>query len=95
MSVTGTGLIGRNPIVEPGEYLDALVVISDPGKSVSKTHLEFGQEAGTFWVSDRFSGNGTVVREPDLPPRRCEAGKRYRIARGSRVDIGEQFFIVS
>lgn len=93
--VSGSGLLGRNPVAEPGEYFDALVVISDPGKSVSKTHLEFGQEAGSFWVSDRFSGNGTVVREPDAPPRRCDAGKRYRIVRGTRVDIGEQFFIVS
>jgi predicted component of type VI protein secretion system len=93
--VTGTGLLGRNPLPEPGEYFDAMIAISDPGKSVSKSHLEFGQDAGAFWVSDRFSGNGTVVREPDSPPKRCDAGKRYRIARGTRVDIGEQFFIVS
>lgn len=95
VSVAGTGLIGRNPIPEPGEFFDSIVVISDAGKSVSKTHLEFGQDAGTFWISDRFSGNGTTVREPEGAPRRCDAGKRYRIARGTRVDIGEQFFIVS
>ena len=93
--VSGTGLIGRNPIAEPGEYFDSLVTIVDPGKSVSKTHLEFGQEGGAFWISDRFSGNGTVVREPDSQPKRCDAGKRYRVVRGSRVEIGEQFFIVS
>ena len=95
VSVSGTGLLGRNPMPEPGEYVDAIVAISDPGKSVSKTHLEFGQDGGSFWVSDRYSGNGTVVREPEASPRRCDPGKRYRIVRGSRVDIGEQFFIVS
>lgn len=95
VSVTGTGLLGRNPVAEPGEYFDVLLPISDPGKSVSKTHLEFGQEGGAFWVSDRFSGNGTVIREPERQPRRCDPGKRYRLMRGSRVDIGEQFFIVS
>ncbi len=95
VSVTGTGLLGRNPVAEPGEYFDSLVTISDPGKSVSKTHLEFGQDGGTFWISDRYSGNGTVVRQPEAQPRRSEAGKRYRIVRGTRVDIGEQFFIVS
>ncbi|MCU1439921.1 MAG: hypothetical protein JWP85_918 [Rhodoglobus sp.] len=95
VSVTGTGLVGRNPVAEPGEYFDSFVTISDPGKSVSKTHLEFGQDNGAFWVSDRFSGNGTIVREPDLAPRRCDAGKRYRVVRGTRVEIGEQFFIVS
>ncbi len=95
ITVSGTGLIGRNPLAEPGEYFDSLVSIVDPGKSVSKTHLEFGQDSGQFWISDRYSANGTVVREPDRPARRGEAGKRYRVVRGTRVDIGEQFFIVS
>lgn len=95
VTVFGTGLLGRNPQPQPGEYFDQLVVITDPGKSVSKTHLEFGQDSGAFWVSDRYSGNGSVVREPEMPARRLEPGKRYRIVRGSRVDIGEQFFVVS
>jgi hypothetical protein len=95
VSVFGTGLLGRNPSPQPGEYFDQLVAISDPGKSVSKTHLEFGQEGGAFWVSDRFSGNGSIVREPEAAAKRLTAGKRYRIVRGTRVDIGEQFFIVS
>jgi len=93
--VFGSGLVGRNPLLQPGEPLDQIVVISDPSKSVSKTHLEFGQDQGSFWVNDRFSANGTIVREPETPARRCEPGRRYRIVRGTRVDIGEQFFIVS
>jgi hypothetical protein len=95
ITVHGNGLLGRNPMPQPHEEFDQLVVISDPGKSVSKTHLEFGQEQGAFWVSDRFSGNGSIVREPESVHRRCEPGRRYRIVRGTRVDIGEQFFIVS
>lgn len=94
-TVYGTGLLGRRPLVEPGEFVDHLVTIVDPEKSVSKTHLEFGQENGAFWVSDRYSANGSVVREPDAESKRCDPGKRYRIVRGTRVDIGEQFFIVS
>lgn len=95
VTVGGGGLVGRNPSPEPAEYFDHVVTITDPGKSVSKTHLEFGQVAGSFWISDRFSGNGTVIREPDNQPRRCDPGKRYRIARGTRVSMGEQFFVVS
>jgi hypothetical protein len=95
VTVFGSGLLGRNPIPQPTEYFDQIVSISDPGKSVSKTHLEFGQESGSFWVSDRYSGNGSTVREPESSPRRLVAGKRYRIVRGTRVDIGEQFFVVS
>lgn len=93
--VTGSGLIGRNPSAEPGEYVDQLVTLLDGGRSVSKTHLEYGQEQGRFWVSDRYSTNGSVVRPPDEPERRCEAGRRYLVSRGTRVEIGEQFFVVS
>jgi FHA domain/zinc-ribbon domain len=95
VTVFGTGLIGRHPVAEPGEYFDHYVTIVDPSKSVSKTHLEFGQTSGAFWVSDRHSGNGTMVREPDSDARRCDAGKRYRVMRGTRIAIGEQFFVVS
>jgi len=95
VTITGAGLVGRNPVAEPGEFVDQLVPIFDPTKSVSKTHLEFGQESGRFWVSDRFSTNGSVVRQPDEDPRRCDPGKRYFVARGTRVDVGEQFFVVS
>jgi len=94
-TVFGTGLIGRNPVVQPGENFDQIVAIVDSGKSVSKTHLEFGQTAGAFWVADRFSANGTVVRQPDARPQRLDPGKRQIVARGTRVDIGEQFFVVS
>ncbi len=94
-TVHGTGLVGRNPRPEPGEYFDQLVRVLDPSRSVSKTHLEFGQDSGSFWIKDRFSGNGTVVREPDGQPVRCPPDKRVHVVRGTRVDIGEQFFIVS
>lgn len=95
VTVSGAGLIGRNPASQPGEFVDQLVTIFDAGKSVSKTHLEFGQDGGRFWVSDRYSTNGSTVRQPDSEPKRCEPGRRYFVARGTRVDIGEQFFVVS
>lgn len=95
VTVSGTGLVGRNPVSEPAEYFDHLVRVLDSTRSVSKTHLEFGQQTGVFWVSDRYSGNGTIVREPDRPAIRCEPGKRQIVVRGARVVIGEQFFVVS
>lgn len=94
VDVHGTGLLGRFPRPLPTERFDALVTIVDPGKSVSKTHLEFGREGTDLWVSDRNSGNGTVVRHIDGSIRECEPGRRYRVERGARVDIGEQFFLV-
>lgn len=94
-TVHGNGLIGRNPVSEPGEYFDQMVRVIDPSRSVSKTHVEFGQEGGSFWVLDRSSGNGTIVREPETAAVRCRPERRYRVARGTRIDIGEQFFVVS
>jgi hypothetical protein len=94
-TVLGSGLAGRNPHPEPGEYVDHLVTIVDPGRSVSKTHFEFGQHEGVFWFSDRHSGNGSTIREPGSEARVCEPGRRYPIVRGTRVDIGEQFVVVS
>lgn len=93
-AVHGTGLLGRLPRPQPGERFDDLLTVHDPGKSVSKTHLELGRDGDDLWVSDRHSGNGTVVRHIDGSIRRCEPGRRYRVERGARVDIGEQFFLV-
>ncbi|UAJ81295.1 hypothetical protein IT072_10125 [Leifsonia sp. ZF2019] len=93
--VTGSGLIGRRPITQPGEEVDQLVVVSDPARSVSKTHLEFGLEGDDLWICDRYSGNGTVARPLGSDARQCEAGRRYRVTRGTRVEIGDQWFDVS
>ncbi|MEJ3404539.1 hypothetical protein WDJ51_07335 [Rathayibacter sp. YIM 133350] len=92
--VSGTGLIGRRPLPQPGEAFDQLVPVEDAERSVSKTHLEFGTHDGELWVSDRYSGNGTLIRRPDGTVLRCEAGRRYLVPRGSRVDIAELFFTV-
>jgi hypothetical protein len=94
VSVRGTGLIGRRPLPQPTERFDHLIQITDLGMSVSKSHLEFGQHDGEFWVNDRFSGNGTVVRPASGPTLRCEPGRRYLVSRGSRVEIGDQFFVI-
>ncbi|MGA1812285.1 zinc-ribbon domain-containing protein [Frondihabitans sp. 4ASC-45] len=94
-TVQGSGLVGRAPTPQPGEAIELLVRILDPGRSVSKTHLEFGQDDGHLWVADRWSGNGTIVKAPSQGVRRAEPGKRVRVPRGTRVEIGEQFFIVS
>ena len=95
VTVHGSGLVGRRPLPQPGEDFDHLVQIQDAGMSVSKSHLEFGQHDGEFWVSDRFSGNGTVIHRPADSSLRCESGRRYLVARGSRVDIADQFFLLT
>jgi hypothetical protein len=95
VSVHGTGLVGRRPLPQPAEHFDHLIRIADVGLSVSKSHLEFGQHDGQFWISDRYSGNGTIIRRPDEAALRCEPGGRYIVPPGSRVEVADQFFVVS
>ncbi|MFF1572025.1 FHA domain-containing protein [Leifsonia sp. NPDC058292] len=95
VEVTGSGLIGRRPITQPGEQVDQLVAVLDPGRSVSKTHVEFGLEGGELWICDRYSGNGTVAHPLGGVARQCEPGRRYRVTAGTRVEIGDQWFDVS
>ena len=92
--VAGTGLLGRRPQAQADETFDHFVQIHDVSMSVSKSHLEFGQHNGEFWINDRMSGNGTVIRRHDDSVLRCEPGRRYLVARGSRIEIGDQFFIL-
>jgi hypothetical protein len=92
--VSGTGLIGRRPIAQPGERFDQLVSVADTGRSVSKTHLECGIQGGELWIGDRYSANGTCIVDASGAVRRCEPGRRYRVPRGARVEIGDQYIDV-
>ncbi|QDZ16567.1 hypothetical protein [Humibacter ginsenosidimutans] len=92
--VVGSGLLGRRPYVQPGESFDQLVSIADHERSVSKTHLEFGVEVGDLWICDRYSANGTVIIPPAGAPHRLEPGRRYRVPRAGRVEIGDRWFDV-
>ena len=93
-TVSGSGLLGRRPAPQPGEEVGVLIAFLDPGRSVSKTHLEFGVEGDNLWICDRYSANGTVLRAPGGVARLCEPGRRYRVTRESRIEIGEQYIDV-
>ncbi|WP_066039048.1 FHA domain-containing protein [Herbiconiux solani] len=92
--VSGSGLIGRNPVPDAGERVDYLVQIVDPQRSVSKTHLRFGIDEGELWVADRGSSNGTRVGLDLLEPIDLVPGRAQRVFRGTRVGIGDQYFDV-
>ena len=95
VEVTESALVGRMPQPLEGEQFEHLIVIPDPGRSVSKTHLELGVDQGSLWVKDRGSGNGSIIREPGVVPRRAQPGTRYDIVRGTRIDMGNLHLIVS
>lgn len=84
-----SALVGRMPLPGEDEDFEHLIVVHDPGRSVSKTHLELGVDQGQLWMKDRGSGNGSIVREPGVVPRRAQPGTRYDIVRGTRIDMGD------
>jgi len=87
VDVVGDGVVGRDP---QGD-VPHVVAIDDPARSLSKTHLAFGPgEAGTLWVVDRGSTNGTVVVRPDGSAATLPAGARAVVAAGWSLRIGER-----
>ena len=77
--VSQNALLGRMPQPAEGETFEHLIVVVDPSRSVSKTHLELGIDGTSIWIADRNSGNGSIVREPGVVPRRAQPGMRYEV----------------
>ncbi|MFG6444363.1 RDD family protein [Microbacterium sp. P07] len=85
--------LGRNPVAtEPG---DALIVVTDPDRLISKTHLRLEHDGETAWVTDSGSTNGSELVDDDGRGRVLAAGVRTRLDDGVRVRLGERIFTVS
>lgn len=63
--LSGTVLLGRDPVAVPPWDDSVLVPVVDPERSISKTHLAITVEATRVKVRDLGSTNGTVVISPD------------------------------
>jgi pSer/pThr/pTyr-binding forkhead associated (FHA) protein len=90
VTVTSTALLGRDPTARAGEAPGALVGVDDPGRSVSRTHLEVGVDTTGAWVVDRRSTNGAVVTLPDGQQILCVPERRVRLVAGASVRFGSQ-----
>jgi hypothetical protein len=86
ITIERTALVGRNPASDADVQL---VRVVDPGRSVSKTHLQIGVEPGGVWVADRGSTNGTVVTLPDGGQVVCRVDQQVRLRVGSTVTFGD------
>jgi hypothetical protein len=85
--------LGRNPVAtEPG---DALIIVTDPDRLISKTHLRLEHDGENAWVTDAGSTNGSELVDDDGRGRVLAAGVRTRLDDGVRVRLGERVFTVS
>jgi len=92
--VVGRGLIGRMPVAPANETWDHLIVVNDPSKTVSKTHLRVEALAEGLMVTDLDSANGTVVSMPGIAAERLAPHERVILMSGATVGIGDQSFII-
>lgn len=89
--VEGVALVGRNPAAA----VDVQIVrVIDPGRSVSKTHLQVAVTPTGVWVADRGSTNGTVVTLPDGAQVVCPVDQPIRLRPGATVAFGDYSFVV-
>lgn len=88
----GTVLVGRNPAPHPGEAAEQLLAVSDPGRSISKTHLHLRVDRDGVWVTDRNSTNGSAVTTPDGLQTRLQPGEAVFVRPGSIVHFGDRSF---
>lgn len=88
-ALTTTTLIGRNPHPTNEDGACNLVLINDPLRTVSKTHLLVGTDAAGPYVVDRDSTNGTVVTLPDGQQVICGPQQKVRVTAGTTVLCGQ------
>lgn len=88
----GSVLLGRNPAPQPGETVEQLLPVADPGRSISKTHLLLRVDGDGVWVTDRNSTNGSAVTTPDGIQTRLPSGEAVFVRPGSTVHFGDRSF---
>jgi uncharacterized RDD family membrane protein YckC len=85
-------LVGRNPVGHAGEQQAQLLAVTDPGRSISKTHLHLLTDGAGIWVTDRNSTNGSAVTTPDGRRTPLQPGVPAFVSPGSTVHFGDRSF---
>jgi predicted component of type VI protein secretion system len=95
IALDGLILLGRNPQPQAGEEDAQLIKIADETRTVSKSHLAVGLDAGGVYVVDRGSTNGSTVSTTNGMSTRCKAGEMVRVGEGAIVSIGDHWLEIT
>ncbi len=82
-------VLGRNPQLPPEMPGAEAVVVTDPERSVSKTHVIVEARDGDLWVTDLASTNGTRMGYDPGEWIRCEPGVATKIVRRCQLRFGK------
>ena len=88
VTLTGAGLLGRNPVSKDPSIV--CVAISDPERSISKVHMEFGFDDQGFWVKDRGSTNGSTISRDGLQVIALTPNEIVRVRIGDFLMLGRR-----
>jgi uncharacterized RDD family membrane protein YckC len=95
IALDGLVLLGRNPQPKAGEEDAQLIKIADETRTVSKSHLAVGVDAGGVYVVDRGSTNGSTVSTTNGMSSRCKPGEMVRVGEGAIISIGDHWLEIT
>ena len=81
-------VLGRRP--EGVDSRDALMTVTDPERTVSKSHLRLEHVDGQTWLTDLGSANGTWLIDEFGETRQAFPQQRLAVDFGTRVRLGER-----
>lgn len=84
----GALVLGRNPSIPPGSGA-VQVSVTDPDRSVSKTHALLEVRDGLPWVTDLHSTNGTTLTNDIGEALVCDPGTAVPVGDGWVVGLGQ------
>lgn len=79
-------MIGRNPPPFPG---GRALAVRDETLSLSRTHAAVGVTAGTVWIADAGSMNGTVIVRGDVDYH-VIPGEHWVLRAGDIIEFGDR-----
>ena len=85
--VDGPVVVGRRPEQAAAEAGSAAFAVTDPGRSTSRAHAAFAVVDGQLVVTDRGSGNGTVVHRAGVEIE-CVEGRPVALRPGDELELG-------
>jgi FHA domain-containing protein len=94
VAVTGTLLLGRDPVLFDPWSNATLVKLDDPAKSVSKTHAAIDVTDAGLTVTDLHSTNGVFVVPSGGDEIAVKPGGSTDVGAGASVELGRYTILV-
>ncbi|GAA1832931.1 FHA domain-containing protein [Agromyces salentinus] len=89
IAISGTYVLGRNPVADHAHADARPIAVADPTKTVSKTHALIEVREGRVIVTDLHSTNGVAVQAGGGEVTVLDAGAPAEVEPGSVLRLGD------